>query len=116
MEKPPRNRRRDALVGVCLALALASVIVVSGNEQARATRVPNLSGVAVYQSHTVLEVRGLALGTIDVRDCPRLLPSLKDQKPGPLQLPGMVLGQKPGPGSLVPVGSRINVITCADPS
>lgn len=104
MEKPLRNGKRDAVVGVGIVLVLAAVVTVSSHEQERPTRVPDLSGIAVYQSPTVLEVRGLALGTVSVRDCPRL------------KLPATVLGQEPEAGTFVALGSTVNVTTCAKPN
>jgi beta-lactam-binding protein with PASTA domain len=101
MEKPPRNRRRDAVVGSGIALVLAAVMVVSGHEQDRGTSVPDLTGLAVYQTPTMLEARGLELGTVSVRDCPQL------------KLPATVLGQEPKARTLVGPGSLVNVTTCA---
>ena len=101
MERPTRNRKRDAIVGSGIALILAAVIVVSGHEQDRGTSVPDLTGLAVYQTPTMLEARGLELGTVSVRDCPQL------------KLPATVLSQEPEARTLVAPGSVINVTTCA---
>jgi beta-lactam-binding protein with PASTA domain len=100
-DKPSRNRRRDAGVGAGIAIVLAVVAVVSGREQDRGTSVPDLTGLAVYQTPTMLEARGLELGNVSLRACPRL------------ELPATVLGQEPEASTLVAPGSSINVTTCA---
>jgi len=101
VDTSPRNRKRDALVGVGIALVLAVVVVVSGHEQNRGIRVPDLTGIAVRQSSTMLEVRGLKLGTLRVRECRRL------------ELPATVLDQQPDPRAFVVQRSLVNVTTCA---
>jgi beta-lactam-binding protein with PASTA domain len=100
MDKPPRNRVRDAVVLAGIALMLAVVVSVSAHEEERGVHVPDLAGRAVYQAPTLLEDRGLILGEIYTSGCPSLA------------LPKTVLSQLPEPGTLVRPGAKVDVTTC----
>jgi beta-lactam-binding protein with PASTA domain len=100
MEKPPRNRMRDAVVVTGIALVLAVVVSVSAREQERGVHVPDLTGRAVYQTTTLLEVRGLTPGEVYTGRCPSLA------------RPKTVLSQVPEPGTLVRPGAEIDLTTC----
>ena len=91
---------RDAVVLSGITLVLAVVVSVSAREEERGVYVPDLAGRSVYQTPTLLEVRGLIPGEIYTGRCPSLA------------RPKTVLSQVPAPGTLVRPGAKVDVTTC----